>query len=98
MSVETAVTLIDVISKISEVIDIIKDFKDTIPIGSSGSNSDITNDLVVGVSNINTQLIDVNIHLGNIDALGKLILQFMIIIVVFKVLYFLVDKVFFNGC
>lgn len=63
------------------------------------TTSDITETtLTIGYSeNVVNSLNDISIHLGNIEVLMKLILQFMIIIVVFKGVYFIVDKVFFSG-
>lgn len=97
MAVETVLTLADVIIAIKECVIGLKEIKDvTSTIGSS--NNDVVNALTIGTSDINSQLLDINIHLGNIEAIGRLLLQFMIVIVVFKGLYFILDKVFFNDC
>ena len=54
--------------------------------------------LTIGYSEkIINSLNDVNIHLGNIEALGKLFLQLAILYITFKGLYFIVDNVFFSG-
>lgn len=54
--------------------------------------------LTIGYSErVLNSLNDVNIHLGNIEALGKLFLQLAILYITFKGLYFVVDKVFFSG-
>lgn len=94
------VSLLDILNAINKLFSSLKSIeKITNTIGSSSQNDNVNIDkLVIGVSEVNSKLTDVNIHLGNIEALGKLILQFMIIVFVFKFLYFIVDKVFFNGC
>lgn len=91
MSVETAVTLIDVISSIDEVLKSLSSIKKVV------STADSTNELVIGMSNINSQLVDANIHLANIETILQLLLEFAIIVVVFKSVYFICDKVFFNS-
>lgn len=91
MSSEVVVTLVDVIASIDEILESLSSIKKVV------SNTDSTETLVIGMSNINAQLIDTNIHLANIETILQLLLEFAILIVAFKISYFICDKVFFNG-
>ena len=42
-------------------------------------------------------LYEVNLHLSNIESIGRMILTLFVLVVTFRALYHLVDKVFFNG-
>lgn len=55
--------------------------------------------LTIGYSEkIVNQIDDVNTHLGNIETILQLLLQLAIVVIVFKGLYFIIDKIFFDSC
>lgn len=55
--------------------------------------------LTIGYSEkIVNQIDDVNTHLGNIETILQLLLQLAIVVIVFKGLYFIIDKIFFGSC
>ena len=62
---------------------------------STSTNVTTTTNTTIGDSNI--ELSDINLHLGNIEATSRMILTLLVLVVTFKALYYLVDKVFFNG-
>lgn len=68
---------------------------------STISTSDVTT--IVTSTSTNTtigdssELSDINLYLGNIEATNRMILTLLVLVVTFRALYHLVDKVFFNG-
>lgn len=88
--------MVDVLSMLDKLLEAVEDVNNTIG-SSSSNNDDIVNAITVGTSSINSQLVDINIHLGNIETILRLLLSFTVLIITFKSVYFIMDKIFFNS-
>lgn len=74
---------------------------------STISTSDVTTTIATSISTAtatnttigdsSSDLYKVNLHLSNIESISRMILTLLVLVVTFKALYHLVDKVFFNG-